>query len=1032
MAQFIIVKEFPINTDNLEKSEVRGLSIQQWLEIRYSKVGKFEQPMFCILNHDKVEEKDFADTYPKENDIVTFAPQVNGIVGIIIAVIAIIIAVYVALTMEVPNVTGLSGDSQTENDPVYSLQGRKNTAKLGASIPRHYGLGVIYPDYGMRSYNQFYGNRDHLYQGFCLGLGSYDIHEVNIEDSPASSFGAEVQIVEPFGDLTLIPTNVETAPEVTNTRVLGPNESGYPASSGWYGPYAANSSGTKAYRIELDVVFPKGAFEQDSAGAIIPLYTDTPRLESQYVLLDDLGNEVGDWIPLSTQTFRGGSLKVIRVTSGIDVAKGRFAVRFRRTSNARGDSSSRVNDDMHVVGLRTFLESDISYGDVTMIATKLVATNNISGQTANRLNVLCTAKIPVWSREKKGWGRPVATRSIVWAFCDIIRSEYGANLADKFLDLEELYDIDQELTAEGRFFDWTFDKQSSVWEALKLCARNARGVPIPKSTVISMKRDKAQSVRKAMFAPQNILAGSMSWGVSLARVGKFDGVEVEYVDPVTHKPEQVLCTIDNDTGDNPQRIRFSGCKDRDWAYREGLYMRSQAIDQNRTVSFQTGFEGLSIQYGDLILVADDIQSDGASTGEIVDISGVTVTLSEPVAFGAGQHVIAIRTRTGGVSGLWNVSPGTDEYEVILDSLIPDDYTVPDDAERPFYMFGAVTFRDMVVTSMKPSTDEIVEVNAVNYSPRIFTFDTLTAPAIDNPITTPITPTLPAVTGLEVKQVTNSLAYAIAEWEVAPGAQYYIVETSVDGDFWEEETTTSGTSVNIATPVGILWVRVAAVNSGAGPWDTWSGDLGTPEYAPADVTGLGSLGEFTEKLISVLWEPVTLATAYDVSLYSVPDPQGVPDGVLVGDSVVTGTAYSITHAQIEAVSTVTRDYRITVVARNTVGDSEGTAILDMTNLKPIAPTITGVQIISETSAQATLEFRWDSLSDGDISSYKLWVSDTQGFTPDDSIKVYDAIPNTYTTTVDKVSGSLPTLYWRVAAVDVWGDDYTLSAEQSEFT
>lgn len=1029
MAHFIVVNEFPIRTDNLEKETVRGVSVQQWLEIYYSKHGAFDQPMYCILNHEEVKYEDFADTYPKENDIVTFAPKVEGIVSIVIAVIAIIIAVYIALTMEIPNMLGSAGDSQTENAPSYSLQGRQNTAKLGAPISRHYGRNEVYPAYGMRSYNQFYGNKDHLYQGFCLGLGSYEIEQINIEDSPATSFGAEVQVVEPFNKITLIPTNVETSPEVDNIRVYGPNENDAPV-SGWFGPFVANASGTLAYRIELDVSFPRGAFEQDEKGKIKSLSSNIPNIEAQYMLIDDNGTEIGTWTTFLNNTTRGGTTKVLRSTAGLDVLRGRYTVRFRRTSNARGDNDTRVYDDMHVIGLRTFLDSDLTYGDVTMLAMKVVATNNISGQTANRLNVLCTAKIPTWDPIKKGWSLPVATRSIVWAFCDILRSTYGANLADKFIDLEELYVLDQELTAEGRFFDWTFDKQTSVWAALKLCARNARAIPMPRSTVMSMKRDKAQSVRKAMFAPQNMLAGSLSWGLSIAKIDKYDGVEVEYVDPTTHKPEQVLCTIDNDQGDKPEQIRFSGCKDRDWAYREGLYMRAQALDQKQVVTFQTGFEGLSVQHGDLIAVASDIQADGSSTGEIVNISGTVVTLSEPVTFGVGQHVIALRNRTGGVSGLWNVSAGSNEFEVLLDAVIPDDYTVGDDAEQPFYMFGVVAFRDMVVTSMLPSTDEVIEITAVNYSARIFTFDNLTAPPINNPITTPPTQALPVVEELDVKQTPESIAFVTAEWKVAPGAQYYVVETSVDGVFWENYTTTSGSSTNIATPIGVFWVRVAAVNTGIGPWVEWTGDLGTPTFPPADVVNLRLLGGFTGTSIDATWDVVTLAESYNASLYSVPDPIGEPEGVLVGTENVTGTAYSITNEQIASLVTVTRDYRITVEAVNSLDVSESLTLLDIENSPPAALTTLISSVENETDTYIDFKLSWGVSLENDISFYRVWSSPVEGFTPSPSDVLVEVASNSTTLRIAKnASRTYHNMYWSVAAVDVWGDDTNPATNQT---
>ena len=884
MAHFVIVKDFTCPTKGIKTETVAGVSVAEWLESYYSKNGAFGQRMTCILNQDKLEFEDFATTFPGENDRVAFMPYVGDALTIIIAIVAIVLSVYVALSVEVPNLNG--EDGQTENDPVYSLQGKKNTAKLGGPIPRCYGLNEVFPDTAMRPYNQFFDDDDHLYQGLCIGHGAFDIQAINITDSPASSFGAETQVVDPGGDLTLIPTNVETSSEVGDIRLFGPNEDDYPSPDGWFGPFVANASGSLAYRLELDVVFPKGAFSQNKKGRIrtVPVVS----FEAQFQEIDGAGVPIGSWTTIFTESYTGGTTQVLRNTIGADLPDGRYQMRFRRTTDGRGDGSIRINDELHITGMRAFLKSGITYGDVTMLAVKAVATNNLNNQTANKVNVLCTAKLPTWDKAQQVWTEPVATRSIVWAFCDILRSNYGGQLADKFLDLDELYDIDQELTAEGRFFDWIFDKKTSVWEAAKLCARNARALPMPKGTVISMKRDKAQTIRKAMFAPQNILSNSLSWKVSMTKESRHDGIEVEYIDPTSRKPEQVLCTLDTDLGLKPRKIRFSGCTDRDWAYREGLYMRAQELDQKKVVTFSTGFEGLPVQYGDLIAVASDIHRDGSSTGRIVSIVGTTVTLSEPTDFSGANHVLALRNRTGGMSGPWGVTAGATEFEVELAAPITDDYSVDFDAEAPFYMFGEVAFADVVVTSMRPSTGENVEITAVNYSSRIFSFDALTAPALDSLVTTPETPSLPTVEELEVKQIPNNITFISAEWKPSLGAQLYVVQSSVDGILWVEVGETTATNLNIPSPIGVLYVRVAAVNVGRGAWTEWSGTVGVPEYPPSDVENLRLLNDFSGRQCDLTWDSVALAQSYEVKVYAVADPIGSPDGVLISTESVTGT------------------------------------------------------------------------------------------------------------------------------------------------
>ena len=124
----------------------------------------------------------------------------------------------------------------------------------------------------------------------------------------------------------------------------------------------------------------------------------------------------------------------------------------------------------------------------------------------------------------------------------------------------------------------------------------------------------------------------------------------------------------------------------------------------------------------------------------------------------------------------------------------------------------------------------------------------------------------------------------------------------------------------------------------------------------------------------------------------------------------------------------RDYRVTVEAVNVLGTSTDLAELAVNNPKPIAPTITGANILSESDTEVTIEFNWSPLVANDIATYRLWADETAGFTPTVDELLYDAISNSFVTVIQKVGGEIPPFFWRVAAVDVWGDDYTLTDEQ----
>ena len=121
------------------------------------------------------------------------------------------------------------------------------------------------------------------------------------------------------------------------------------------------------------------------------------------------------------------------------LAAGRYEVRLRRTN----DKSGEIGDGHEIRwgGLKTFLQDTPAFGEVTLLAVRMRATDNLSQRSARLINVIVTRKLPVWD-PATGWAEPRATRSLAWAFADAARARYGADLADARIDLAALHALD--------------------------------------------------------------------------------------------------------------------------------------------------------------------------------------------------------------------------------------------------------------------------------------------------------------------------------------------------------------------------------------------------------------------------------------------------------------------------------------------------------------------------------------------------------------------------------------------------------------
>jgi hypothetical protein len=189
-----------------------------------------------------------------------------------------------------------------------------------------------------------------------------------------------------------------------------------------------------------------------------------------------------------------------------------------------------------------------------------------------------------------------------------------------------------------------------------------------------------------------------------------------------------------------------------------------------------------------------------------------LTLSEPVTFGGGTHYLGLRNRNGSLSGPWVVTAGRTAYEVVVAGLLDITPYTGGAEERTHFAFGAgETWRQPArVTAVRPRGLYSVEIEAVNEDDSVHTADEgVTAPAVQYSNLLNLY-TAPAVSGLTVRSQLDDPGVILVSWQAAPGARYYIIDVSSDGDYWTRvgETTSNNYTVAAVYGNGTL-VRVAA-------------------------------------------------------------------------------------------------------------------------------------------------------------------------------------------------------------------------------
>ena len=773
-----------------------------------------------------------------------------------VAVAAIGLAGTALISALVPQPHGQGALSIPAASPTYSLQAQGNSARLEQPVPVQYGRMLFSPDFAAQPYTEFAGNEQYLYQLLCIGVGEFQVDEIRIEDTPITAFPeVTTEIVAPGGQVTLFPTAVISSVEVagqdmpgvklgtwarTTTTVTvtetahgrvpgqavtlafttggGPDGSyaiatvptvdtftvttvtgagsgnvSVAAIVGGISGFIASGPGTLANRLACDVVLPRGLYSLSGSN----LLDLTLGMQFWARQIDDNGLPLAAWILLGSPSVTNRTSTPQRLSFSFPLGTpGRYAVLALRT-DAKSVAAG-VGHDLAWTGLRAYLQSPQSFGPVTLLAVRMRASGSLSSFASRKMKVLAQRKLPVWNGTS--WSAPVVTSSIAWAIADAARdANYGAGLTDARLDLAALLALDAVWAARGDSFNGRFDQAGTWWDAVMKIAAAGRARPFMQGGIVRVVRDGPVSVPVAMFTMRNIVKGSFNITYLTATDATADKVEVSYFDAIQWTAQRVSAVLAGSAALKPVKVELFGITDRAQALREGLYLAAANKYRTRIMTFQTEMEGFIPSLGDLIAVQHDMPAWGAQAEAVVwNAATRTLTLNEPMTFGAGSYYVALRRRDGSASGPWLVTAGATAYDVIL-AATPD--ITPDvggDRERTHVAFGGLGLGVgsgvwAKVLAVRPRGLDRVEIEAVLEDGNVHTADTgVTAPPV-NLSGLPRAVTVPVVTGLIGRSMPGDNTRVLIAWQPARGAETYQVEMA------------EGTDVN---DPNVTWTRVA--------------------------------------------------------------------------------------------------------------------------------------------------------------------------------------------------------------------------------
>lgn len=511
-----------------------------------------------------------------------------------------------------------------------------------------------------------------------------------------------------------------------------------------------------------------------------------------------------------------------------------WQIRVRRLTP--NQNSNKVADTMLVAGYTEVIDAKLRYPNTALLYIEFDAEQftNIPVVTAkckarrwmvpSNYDPILRTYTGTWDGSmKSAWTNNPAW--ITYGVCTNDLFGLGKRIKPFMVDKWELYRIAQyadQLVPNGlggvepRFLcDMNLQGKADAWSLLRDIAGIYRGMTYWAQGQLVMQADmpRAQDF-DYVFTRANVIDGKFSYGSASAKT-RYTRALVSYDNPANNYDTDVIPFADLDLqrrmGDKPTELSAIGCTRASEAQRRGKWA-ILSNNQDRTISFKTGMEGVIPLPGHIIPVADSLLAGREVGGRISAVAGRVVTLDRDTQAKAGDRLIinlpggraegrTVQSVNGrAVTVTTNYSePPLPQLQWALDA---------DDLAIPLYR----------VLRTKRTTEGDFEISALQYDPSKFAYIDTGARLEERPISViPITvvPAPASVTVTSNSVVSQGIAVATMTitWPAVAGAVGYDVEWRKDSGNWIKLQRTGMTSVDVVGIYAGAYVsRVRAVSA----------------------------------------------------------------------------------------------------------------------------------------------------------------------------------------------------------------------------
>lgn len=382
----------------------------------------------------------------------------------------------------------------------------------------------------------------------------------------------------------------------------------------------------------------------------------------------------------------------------LNSGRGRYAVQLTRRNNSSDQSIMKI-ENAHIVRVR----ENVVFENDTIVNVSVRATEAPTGARERKYNLLATRMHISYDRVSKQVDYTLRPSR---SFADAVLHTWliTAGESEKNIDIDGLYRIFDSLPDERLgYFDYTFDDEDiSLGQRIETICNAARVTAYFDNAVLTFSREQSSEFPMTTFNRSNITGNDMKISYDMSMPSGYDGIELEYVEPVRNKKDYIRFRVDENgitegLSRTPNKIVLQGCRNRYQAMDRALLEANRLIHQRTSISLTTLADGGNVYPSDMVLIADTYDSN-QQAGYITERKGEIFTTSEKIKFDEEMWVY-LTDSMGYTTQRFKAEPRIDtEFGFIA--------SVPEDIELNFYDGYRVQSPSRYVIATSVETDNI--------------------------------------------------------------------------------------------------------------------------------------------------------------------------------------------------------------------------------------------------------------------------------------------------------------------------------------